>query len=405
MPEATPAAGSYRWFAAGVASWSAAWGAQSVLFAWLVVGVLEADPSRVGTAQMATMLPSLLLLLLGGAAADRSDCRSLLLRLHGMAAALAAGLLLAVLAGALSYPLLIGYGLAVGAVNAFVFPARDSLLSDVAGSDLMRAVAGLTLAQWGSQAVGNLAGSAASLIGTSPALAIPALLFLLGVPALRRLPAALPPPQGHEAEPMAPRDTLREIREGLRIVAGSRVMRSVLLLVFAVGILFIGPFMVVLPILVRDVYGGGVGELGILSMTFPVGTIIGSIALLWRGGIRRKGRAQLIALAAGSAALFAISLGLPLAGTLVAICAWGISASIFMSAGRTLYQEAAPPTHRGRVLSVYTLGFMGSGPMGALLSGFLVQQLGVLAACATSAAAMLVVVLLATLGTQISRLR
>lgn len=381
----------YGYFVLGVATWFAAWGAQSVLFAWLVVGVLEADASRVGTAQMSGMLPSLLFLLVGGAFADRVDVRRMLPWLYALAFLLSALLLAAVLAGRLSYPLLIVYALAIGTVSAFVMPARDALLSDVAGSDMMRAVAGLTLAQWGSQAVGNLAGSSARWIGTPAALAIPAFFFLAGAPLLLKVPR--PATSASSAGRPPSRGTLHEIGEGLRIVAGSPVLRPIVYLVVAVGVLFIGPFMVVIPLLVRDVYGGGVGELGVLSMMFPMGTIVGSLLLLWRGGIRRKGLAQLLALAGGAAALGTVALGLALPVTLLAITFWGVAASVFMSAGRTLFQEAAPPTHRGRVLSVYSLGFMGSGPLGALLSGLLVERFGPLTACGASAVAMLVVVL------------
>ncbi len=350
------------------------------------------------------MLPALFLLLVGGAAADRShDRRAILLRLHGVAAALALALLVIVAAGALSYWLLIAYGLAIGTVGAFVIPTRDALLSDVAGEDMMRAVSGLILAQWGSQAFGSLAGSSARFIGTTGALAIPALLFLIGVPLLLQLPRPTPRPVVAPAD-VVQRNTLREIREGLRIVLHSPVLRPVLLLVIAVGLLFIGPFMVVMPLLVRDVYGGGVGELGLLLMAFPLGTILGSLLLLWRGGVRRKGRAQIFALASGAVALGTVALGLPFAGTLLAICAWGVSASIFMSAGRTLFQEAAPASHRGRVLSVYSLGFMGSGPLGALFSGLLVEHFGGLAACGVSAGVMLAVALFAALFSGVSRL-
>ncbi len=101
---ATPATSplAYRYFLVGVASWFAAWGMQLVLFQWLVVEVLAAAPSRVGTAQLAVMLPSLLLLLLGGAAADRVEPGRLLALLHALGAAAAVALALAVAAGWLS---------------------------------------------------------------------------------------------------------------------------------------------------------------------------------------------------------------------------------------------------------------------------------------------------------------
>jgi MFS family permease len=392
---------AYPWFIAGVASWFAGFGAQSVLFSWLVAGELKAGASEIGTAQMASMLPSALFLLFGGATADRSDCRALLTRIYALAALLTVGLLALVLAGLLSFPLLIAFALALGTLTAFGMPARDALLSEVAGSDMMRAVTGLTLAQWGSQAVGNLLGSSARWIETAPALCIPALIFAAGMFPLQRVPtrelrAAGPRP--------SLRQTLREIGEGLREVAHSPVLRPIMLLVSAVGIFFMGPFMVVLPLLVRDFFGGDVAQLSLLGAAFPAGIILGSLVLLARGGLRRKGRAQLVSLFVGALALACIGLGLSFPGTLAAIFVWGVTASVFMNAGRTLFQAAAPPTHRGRVLSIYALGFMGSAPLGALLSGFLADAVGPLGACWVCALSMTALATGASLFTGTARL-
>jgi MFS family permease len=392
---------AYPWFFASASCWFAAYGAQSVLFSWLVAGELRADAAAIGTAQMAAMLPSLAFLLFGGVTADRSDRRRLLTRIYAVASGLTAGLFLLVASGALSFPLLIGFALALGTCTAFGMPARDALLSEVAGEDLLRAVTGLTLAQWGSQALGNLLGSAARWIGTAPALCIPALLFAVGTLPLRRVPARAVAPR---RQGPALRQTLQEIGEGLREVARSPVLRPIMLLVAGVGIFFIGPFMVVFPLLVRDHYGGGVLQLSLVGTAFPSGVILGSLLLLARGGLRRKGRAQLAALAGGATALGCISFGIPFAAMLAAVFAWGTSASVFMNAGRTLVQAAAPPTHRGRVLSVHALGFMGSAPLGALLSGFLAGALGPLLACAVCALAMLALAGGAALFSGVSRL-
>ena len=138
------------------------------MFSWLVVGVLQANADWVGIAQSALMLPSILLVLLGGVVADRSDRRSLLLVLHLVAAGLSGCLVLIVAQGWLSMSLLIGYALCMGTVQAFAMPARDALLSEVAGSNMLRAVAGMTLTQWVSQALGRTLGRQRALAGHRP---------------------------------------------------------------------------------------------------------------------------------------------------------------------------------------------------------------------------------------------
>jgi MFS family permease len=400
--EPTPARAQptgFAWYVAGVATWFAAFGMQQVLFSWLVVGELRAEPRWVGVAQSASMIPTFLFILLGGAVADRRDRRSLLLRLHLLAGALALFLVAVVASGRLSLPLLIAYAFGIGTVSAFVIPARDSVLSEVAGANMMRAVTAMTLVQWGAQAGGALVGGSARWIGTVPALGLLLATFLAGAPAIARL-APAPPRAGAPHAALRPADLVVGVREVLR----SPLLRPILVLVAAVGVLFVGPMMVVFPLLIRDYYGGDIAQLGMLQMAFPIGTILGSVAILLRGGIRRKGMAQLAALAFGCVCLGSVAFGLPLWGTLVAIVFWGVGAAIFMNSGRTVFQEKAPPEQRGRVLSVYSLGFMGaSGLLGAPLSGVLIDLVGPLATCGLASAAMLAVVGATLATTEIAR--
>ena len=382
LPLPTP----YFWFLAGTGSWFMAMGMQSVLFSWLVVGVLKAEAEWVGITQSATMIPAVLLALPGGTLADRYDQRRLLMILHLVASGISAGLFLAVANDWLSIPLLIAYAIGMGTVQAFVMPARDAQLSQVAGANMLRSVTGMTMTQWGMQILGSLLAGTARWVGTVPALGLHSLVLLAGIPPLRQLSS----PKKRRSQGSL---HLSDVIEGVREVRQSPALSATLLLAVAVGIFFIGPFLVVLPLLVRDFYHGGVDQLALLNMTFPLGTILGSLGMLWAGGIRHKGEAQIMALLFGSGCLFTVSFGLPFWGTMLAVCAWGVSAALFINAGRTVYQEQASATNRARVLSVYTIGFMGAaGILGAPLSGVLVDAIGPLTTCIVMSSAMVVVV-------------
>ncbi len=381
-----PASAAYFWFLAGTGSWFAAIGMQGVLFSWLVVGVLNAEAKWVGIAQSAMMIPAILLALPGGAIADRYDQRRILMVLHLIASCISVSLVLLVANNQLSMPLLLAYAIGIGTVQAFVMPARDALLSQVASADMLRSVVGMTMTQWGMQVLGSLVAGTARWIGTVSALGLHTLTLLAGIPLLQKLSVSAKP---------RPHGSLRwaDVVEGVWEVKRSPALSATLLLSVAVGVFFIGPFLVVLPLLVRDVYGGGVGHLALLNMTFPLGTILGSITILWRGGLRHKGKAQLTSLLFGAGFLCTVSFGLPFWGTLLAVGAWGISAAIFINAGRTVYQEQASAANRARVLSVYTIGFMGAaGLFGAPLSGVLVDSVGPLMTCIVASGAMIVVV-------------
>jgi len=373
---------AFAWYSAGVGTWFGAWGMQQVLFSWIVVGELEASSEWVGIAQTSTMLPALFFLLAGGVLADRVDPRRMLIVLHLLAALPAFALATGSAMGALTLPGIIAYGLTIGTIQAFVMPARDTLLSRVAGPDMMRAVTTMTAAQFSAQAFGTLLAGAARWTGSATMLAIQGLVVASGSFFTRGIPPIEPRPAAS-----ARRAGLHDLADGLTQVVRTPNLRIPVSMVISVGVLFIGPFVVVFPLLVRDYYHGGVASLSLILMLFPAGTILGSFVLRYRG-IARKGRAALMALCAGALTQATIGLGVPFWGMVILTFLWGLAGSVFINCSRTLYQEAAPMEQRGRVLAVYQLGFIGGAPIGATLSGFLSGSFGLHSTLIAAAAAM-----------------
>ena len=360
-------------------SWFGAWGIQMVIFQWLVVEVLNEGSARVGAAQMAVSLPSLLFLLLGGAAADRIDPRRMLFAVHLAGALSVAGLCALVALQELSYPTLLIFAGAIGTLQAFGLPARDTQLSNVVRGPLSRAVTGTTMTQHASQFTGALLAGAASWLGALPVLAVQALVLLAGTAGISRLPA--------RATPRSPRTplALRDLAAGVLEVFRSPVLRPVMILAISTGLFFVGPFLVILPLMVRDVYAGGAAEMGVLTSMFPLGSVLGGLVILGRGGIQRNGLALATGQLVAVLCIGAIALDLSFPGTACAVLGWGVAGALFINAGRTLFQQHASERNRARVLSVYTLGIMGGGPIGSLLSGLLADPLGLHATLALSA--------------------
>ena len=372
----------------------------AVVFTWLVVEVLEAPPRLVGLAQTSSMVPALALLLVGGAVADRGDARRMLRGVHLAAALPILGLGLAWWSGVVSFPVLLVYGATLGTLQAFVMPARDAILPRVAGPDLMRAVAGLTICQFAGQALGNRLAGTADSVGLGAVLAAQAAIVVLGALGTRGAPDAAP-----RSTATSESSALQDIAEGVRTVLHTPALRVPVGLVAAVGVLFIGPFMVIFPILVADVYGGGSERLGTVTMMFPLGTIVGSLVIQWRGGIGRKGLALLLALTGGAVSLLVLSTGLSYAGFVFGTWVWGLCGSVFINTSRTLAQEAAPEAQRGRVLAAYQLGFVGSSPFGALLSGVLAEAVGPTFTLAFCGGAMLTLIAVIASVSSVVRLR
>jgi MFS family permease len=239
-----------------------------------------------------------------------------------------------------------------------------------------------------------VAGSA-SWLGTAPVLVGQAAIVALGAALVRGVPAAPPPP--------LPRAAPGQALAGLRFVLGSP-LAAVLVLTCGIGFLFSASYNVVLPVLVREVYQGEVQHVSLVMLTFPAGTIAGSFLLLARGGIRRKGRALLLSLAVAGASVIGCGLGLPFAFVVGAGLVWGLAGAVFLNMGRTLFQMRAPAGERARVLAVNQLGFMATGPLGALLSGFVAAELGSRTALVIFGAGMLALVALVALASNVARM-
>lgn len=386
-------AGDFAWYMAGFGAYFFAIGVNTVLFQWLLVVVLGERADRIGIAQMAGMLPTLFFVLFGGIAADRTELRGHLIRLQTIGLLPPIALALAILFGGLSYSLMIAIALVGGVIGAFIMPARDSMLSHVAerssGYDIPRAVQHSLFIQFGAQLFGFALAGLAGDIGALPLLAAIIAASLFSNYSTQRL-APVPPSRAAPAKRRSLAEivagTLGDVRAGLVEVWHSPRLRPLVQYMFLMGLFGMGSIMVLMPILVRDVHGGGSMEIAGLSFAFFGGIATTALTLsVRRISLERPGRAMMLSSFGGILALIAIHFSPPLWLLYVFVYLWGLTAGLNMSMSRSIVQELAPPTHRARILSVYSLGFLGAGPLSALLAGILARALGPLDAALVSA--------------------
>jgi len=369
----------------GIATWFAANGLQFVMVPTLVIITLGGTAGDLAAAQVALAVPQVFLMMFAGSLADKSDARVILLWVNLLAAIPPMMLGWLAYSGALEYWHIIIFGLLMSAGFAFMVPTRDALLSRVATGHIQNGVMMALIAQFSAQLLGYiLAGAAAPLAGPWALLLMQAIALVIGFLVTLALPD-FPPVPGHEEENGG-------WRAGFSIVWHSSVMRPVILSSVGTGIFFIGIFMVTLPLIVTDVFGGGQLELSILNFTFWGGTIVSTVVMMARRPVERRGRAMVGALIVGCFALMLV----PLAPNFASVCAiagaWGLAAGVNMTMARTIVQVEAPAEARGRVLAFYSLGFMGSAPVGATLSGIVTEFVGPLTTTFLCALAMLALV-------------
>lgn len=367
----------FAWYMSGVWIYFFSAGIQGVLFPWIVAIVLHESSDRVGIAQMLSMLPMMVLGLFGGAMADRRELRTHLFRLQLAAIVPPAILAMLIFTGWLSYPLMICYALLMSALGGFVMPARDAMLSRVAasrpGGHIQHAVALVMGGQFLAQVIGYLVAGSAVIVGAPALLALQCLGLGLAAFTTSRLSVVLPTPR-----PGAParRSPFRDVREGLEAVWRHESIRPVLLYSFFSGVLFMGVFLVLFPVLVRDVYHGTSFEIGFLNMCFFGGIGFSSLMLSRFRPIKRQGRMMMLTGFTGSIVTILMHFGPPLWTVNLLALIWGLSGGISMSQSRAIVQEAATEALRARMLAAFQLGSIGGGPIGALLTGFVAKWLG-----------------------------
>jgi MFS family permease len=166
-----------------------------------------------------------------------------------------------------------------------------------------------------------------------------------------------------------------ELVEGLRFTWNHRPIRAIIALV-GIGSFTASPYVVLMPIIADRMFHSGPRGLGLLSASAGIGAVVGALTLAGRRGIRGLGT-----WAGAGAMLFGVSLvAFALAGSLNVAVALLLPVGFFMilqmSSANTLVQSMVPDALRGRVMSLYSMVFMGMAPLGSMLAGTLGDTLG-----------------------------
>ena len=387
-----------HYYLVGTGTWFMAFGVQGVMFSWLVAMVLRESPERVGIAQMALLLPGTLLLLLGGSYADRFGGRRLAMLAQGLACIAPLLLMAVVAADRLTFSAMLGYAVLMGIATAFVTPARDGLLNQVAEGKVQRAVMLTSMIQFGLQVFGFVVASQADRAGAEIILCIQSLVLAVGIVAISRIPAT----QTHR--PGLPQRLLGSLIEGGRSVFSSKSMRLIVVQNMAMAMFFMGSYIVTMPILVREVFAGTAQDLAFMNGANSLGLVSTILLLLRLGDVQRQGRALLLAQCLGALVLAGAAVAPSYVLWVVALFVWGVCGGAAMTMSRTIMQEQAPEAQRGRVMSFYSFSFMGAGPVGALICGYLVELFGPQLALMIAAGCMLAVILVVWAGSSLWRL-
>lgn len=372
---------------------------QQLLLAALLIGVLALPADRVGPLQAAVGLPGVVIMLWGGARADRTDARTMLTRVFGTAAVVPLGLVLALEFDQFNVWTVTAWGLGLSAAMSFSGPAQQSVLSRIAGRHLQRGVTAATAITMFTYIIGLGAAGLLDRIGLRQVLIAQCLCLAVAALWVRRIGSR----EVNDAQSVEP--ARQQILEGFRASYRRRPVFDAMTVNFVSAIFNAGGFLTAFPFIVYQVYDGDAALLSWLMIVFFAGAGISNLIMLRFMPLQRPGRWFILFQLSRILVLFLIWIEPAWWLVVTALIAWGLNMGVTTTLARAIVQEAAEPQTRGRVMSVFGLGLLGAPLIGAVILGWIVEEYGALAGLVPGMAVSVLLFLYSMAATELWRYR
>ncbi|MDO8281699.1 MAG: MFS transporter [Thermodesulfovibrionia bacterium] len=352
---------------------------------WLVLKLTD-SPFYLGLVGAAASLPSVVFSLAGGVAADRLSKRKILIAAQVVLMFLALLLAFLVMADVVTVWHVVAIAFFVGTTRAFDMPARQAFFIEMVGKEnLMNAIALNSAAFNGSRVIGpSVAGLIISFMGIAACFFFNSLSFLAAIIGLMLIRIAVSEKKEEERK-----GVMEEFKEGMRYIFSESSVYTLLMFIAITG--FFGlPYISFLPIYARDILNTGAAGYGILMSVAGAGAFAGAISLVLKGDHSRKGLLLAVSGIVFSISLliFSFSTAAWLSNVMLFLVGWGAVSHI--ATANSMLQLAVPDRLRGRVMSAFTLVFLGTATLGNLAIGSLAHYVGTQHALETVAGTCLV---------------
>lgn len=359
---------NYRLFFGGQAVSVAGTWMQKVAQAWLVLE-LTGSGTLLGLTAAMQHLPTLLVGPWGGLVADRVDRRRVLLWTQSMAGTLALILGTLVATGVVTLWMVMALALALGVTEAVDRPARQTFVLDMVGpARLTNALALNSVLMNSGKVIGPAAaGILIGLVGLATSFLVNAASYLTVVAALLAM-------RSGDLEPVEPVARGRsQLREGFRYVLTTPGLLGPLVLMAVTGMLAF-EWIVSLPLLATEAFGGDAQVFGLMFSAMGIGAVFGGLLL---AGTLRATDSSLVVTAVTFGALMTMTSVAPsLEVTLVMLVLVGAASIALRTIATTVIQLRCEPRMRGRVTAILVVAIGGTTPVGAPLVGWIADQFG-----------------------------
>jgi MFS family permease len=358
-------------FLSNVGTWM-----QAVAQGWLVLQLTD-SPFWLGVDAFMATVPGLFLTLAGGVFADLVDRRRLLLYTQVLAGLAALALAMLVWTNHVSLWMVLGFSFITGCCMSLAGPSYQAMTFDLVGrEDLANAVA-LNSSQFQlSRVIGPLfAGLGFKYFGLAGCFFVNGLSFVAVVVALKMVhfdkdTKTLATPSVRDT-----RAFWRNLLDGFRYVRNRPRVASLLTL-SAVSSFFGAPYMTLIPVFARDIFRLGATGLALMMGIAGAGAFSGALLLAYLGDFKRKGWSVLGGSISFGVCLIAFATSPHLMLSLVFLFGVGFSIVTSVAVTNTLLQKLVTDEMRGRVMSMFILTFIGTMPIGNLISGAVSERYG-----------------------------
>lgn len=338
---------------------------------WLVYR-LTGSALLLGTVSFAGQIPTFLLAPFAGVWVDRLDRRLVLVWTQALSMVQSLTLAALTLSGHITIPRLLALSVMQGCINAFDMPGRQSFMVKMVDDrrDLQNAIAINSSMVNMARLIGpSLAGMLIAVSSEGWCFLVDGISYIAVIASLLAMRLHAP------VVKRAAGSALSELKAGWTYVSRFLPIRTILLL-FAVISLMGMPFVVLMPIFATRVLHGGPHTLGFLTGSMGLGALISALSLAARKNVR--GLVRMIPISAAVFGLGLIGFGFShsfwLSMLMVMVAGMGMMQG--MAASNTVIQTLVSDDKRGRVMSYYTMAFMGMAPFGSLLAGAMADAIG-----------------------------
>jgi MFS family permease len=362
---------------------------QQVAVGWLVYRLTD-SPFLLGLVGFVSQAPVFVLAPIAGVLADRMNRHRIVIATQALAMVQALVLATLVLTGHIAVWQIVLLMAAGGAISGFDIPARQAFLLEMVGGreDLPNAIALNSSMFNAARLLGPaVAGFAIAAFGEGRVILLNGISYVAVLAALAAMRIA--------PRPRAPTSgaVLRRMREGFDYAFGFHPIRAILQLVAITSIAGV-PFSVLLPVIATDVLGGDARTLGFLMASTGLGALAGALFLASRTSVWGLGRVIVIAAAGFGLALIAVAASRVLWLTIPFLVCAGLGMMVQMAASNTVLQTIVDDDKRGRVMSLYSMAYIGTAPLGSLIAGAAAARFGTPATLAAGGAVCLITALL-----------